>query len=287
MMSDGLGRPRVSIGLPIRNGGKLLDAALRSVLQQTFQNLEIIVSDNGSDDGSADLLKAYASNDNRIQYFRQEQPLSAYDNFHFVLKQARGEYFMWAAHDDTRDDDYVYRLLTALEQNPAAVLAFGDLNVVTPENPGGQIVPFPFQTAGMGKLARLAKLSRMQCYYIYGLWRKSAIERVPYAYCSWWPDLPMMLSAALLGTYIHVPGTRFNYLELPKSNLHRVRNQDFSQRFNLVFAVVSLVRATYSACAGVGGFLVGLYCASLVVLKQVINLPGYLYRQLGRVIGNR
>lgn len=281
-MSESQARPKVSVGFPIRNGGELLEGALRSVLQQTERDIEVIVSDNGSTDGSSELLKKIAAEDSRIHYTCQDPPIRAYDNFHYVLCQARGRYFMWAAHDDTRDLDFVARLLAALERDPAAVLAFGDLNIVTPVDSVGKHMSFPFETVGMGRLARLAKLSRLQCYYIYGLWRTAAIQRVPYAYCAWWPDLPMMLSAAVLGTFIHVPGTRFHYLEFPKSNLHRVKNQDFSARFNLPFGVAGLVRATYRACAGVGSPLIGLYCVALVVLKQAINFPGYLFRRLRR-----
>lgn len=277
--------PKVSIGFPIRNGGQLLARALRSVLEQTEQNFEIIISDNGSDDGSSEFLQAAAAADGRIRYIRQDPPIRAYDNFHFVLRQARGEYFMWVAHDDTRDVDYVARMMAALERDPEAVLAFGDLSIITLEDSIGQNKPFHFQTTNMGRLARLSKLSRLQCYYIYGLWRTAAIRRVPYAYCTWWPDLPMMLAAAVLGTFIHVPGTRFNYLETPKSNLQRVKTQDFTAQFNLLLGVTGLVRATYVACAGVGGFLTGIYSVALVLLKQAINLPGFLYRRFRRALG--
>lgn len=276
--------PKISIGFPVRNGGQLLANALRSVLDQTEQNFEIIFSDNGSTDGSSESLQTAAAADSRMHYFRQEPPIRAYDNFQFVLRQARGEYFMWAAHDDTRDSDYIARLLAALECNPAAVLAFGDLHIVTPDDSVGRLMPFPFQTTNMGTLARMAKLSQLQCFYIYGLWRTAAIQRVPYAYCAWWPDLPMMLAAAILGTFLHVPGTCFNYYEIPKSNLHRVKNQDFTAKFSLLLAVVGLIKASYVACAGVGGSLLGIYAALLVILKQVINLPGFLYRRLARVL---
>jgi glycosyltransferase involved in cell wall biosynthesis len=273
--------PKVSIGMPIRNGGYLLPKALRSVFEQTEQNIEIIVSDNGSDDGSSEVLQAAAAADARVRYMRQDPPISAYDNFHFVLRQARGDYFMWAAHDDTRDADFVARLAAALERDSGAVMAFGDLQIVTPGDSVGAIVPFPFQTVGMGRLARLAKLSRLQCYYIYGLWRTAAIRRVPYAYCDWWADLPLMLAAAMLGTFVHVPGTRFHYLEVPKTNLGRVQVQDYSERFNLVGSVAGLVAATYRACAPVGGRLAGAYAAALVILKQAVNLPGYVSRRVG------
>src|SRR5204863_210977 len=101
--------------MPIRNGGRLLPNALRSVLEQTEQSIEIIVSDNGSNDGSSELLQTAAATDARVRYTRQDPPLRAFDNFHFVLRQARGEFFMWAAHDDSRDTDFVARLVAALE----------------------------------------------------------------------------------------------------------------------------------------------------------------------------
>jgi len=284
MAKDVIKTPKVSIGFPIRNGGQYLAAALNSVLNQTEQDFEIIISDNGSNDGSREYLQATAASDERILYFRQEPPICAYDNFRFVLNQARGEYFMWAAHDDTRDLDIIEKLVGALELCPNAVLAFGDLNLVTPDMSEGRITSFPFKTDGMGKMKRLFNMSRLQCFHIYGVWRTHALRKVPYAYCAWWPDLPMMLSAAILGTFIHVSGTCFNYLELQKSNLDRIKSQDYASRFNLLSGVLGLVAASYRACARVGGPVIGTYAAVLVTFKQIMNLPGYLSRRLTRVL---
>lgn len=272
--------PKVSVGMPVRNGGELLPAALRSVLNQTESDFELIVSDNCSDDGSSELLQRLVIEDPRVRYFRQDPVIRAYDNFRFVLEKARGEFFMWVAHDDTRDLNFIERLMAALNENRDAVLAFGDVNVVSPTDPVGTPYPFPFETKGMGTAARLNKLSRMQCFYYYGLWRTAAIKRVPYAYCAWWPDLPMMLSAAQMGTFVHVTGTRFHYWEVPKTNISRVVNQDFATRFNLPMGVAGLIYATYCACSEVGGVRLGLYAASLVIFKQVVDLPSYLMRRL-------
>lgn len=275
---------KVSVGMPVRNGGEEIKRALESLLVQTEKNIEIIISDNNSDDGSSEYLKSVSETDVRIKYICQNPPISAYDNFRYVLKQASGEYFMWAAHDDVRDPNYIECLMNQLESEPRSVLAFGELNIVTPNDSTGHIMTFPFQTSGMSVFRRLIKLSRMQCYYIYGLWKTDAILRVPYAYCAWWPDLPMMLSAAILGTFSYAPGTRFHYLEKPKSNLERVKGQDFAKNFNLVFAVIGLVRATYLACSKTGGVLTGIFCSLLVMYKQLVNLPGFIYRRFKRLV---
>jgi hypothetical protein len=285
-MRDGVA-PKVSVGMPVRNGQPLLEQALRSVLHQTERDLEIIVADNGSDDDTASVVKEAAAADPRIRYFRHDLPLTAYDNFRFVLREARGEYFMWAAHDDTRDADFVARLTAALAGQPEAILAFGDLNIVTPTTPQGRLTPFPFETTGMGRLVRMAKVSRLQCYHIYGVWRTAALKRVPYAHCHWWVDLPIMLSAAVLGTFIHVPGTCFSYLELPKSGSERAKQLNFTEQFSLVAGVAGLIRATFRACGEVGGILIGTYAAALVVTKQAAGTPGYLFRRAMRVFRTR
>lgn len=278
-----LSRPKMSIGFPVRNGGAMLIDALDMLMNQSEQDFEIIVSDNASNDGSTEILVAAAAADSRIRYFRQEQALSAYDNFRFVLGHARGPYFMWAAHDDSRTLNYVAYLIDALERNSNAVVAFGDLNIVTPTTPTGVSQAFDFATTELGLLTRLAKISRLQCFYIYGVWRTEAIRRVPYAYCVWWPDLPMMLAAGVLGTFAYAPGATFGYFQVPKSNLYRIKSQDYRATFSLPIGVAGMIRATYLACYEVGGLLVAAYCVSLVVLKQLINLPGFLYRRLKRL----
>jgi hypothetical protein len=126
----------------------------------------------------------------------------------------------------------------------------------------------------------MKKVSRLECFNIYGLWRTSAVRRVPYAYCSWWPDLPMMMSASLLGFFTYVPGPSFFYFETPKTSLDRVKYQDFSSGFNLLFAVLQLVGATYRSCSQVGGLTAGLLAAGLVFWKQVVGFPGFLARRI-------
>jgi len=272
--------PRVSIGMPVYNGAAFVREALRTLLGQTEADFELIVSDNGSSDGSTEILLAAAAGDTRVRYFRHEKSLRAYDNFHYVLSHARGEYFMWAACDDNWDADFIEKLAQALDLKPEAVMAFGDVNTVTPTDKVGGIVPFDFETYGMTTMARLRKLAPLQCYYFYGLWRTQAIKRAPYSYCAWWPDLPLMLAASMLGPFIHVPGVRFYYYEVPKSNLRRVKEQDYVDRFNLLLGVGGLIAAVYRACAAVGGPFMGLFAAALVVLKQIRTVPGYLYRRL-------
>lgn len=104
--------PLVSIGIPTYNraNGFLRDA-LESALRQSYKNLEIIVSDNGSTDNT----KAYVTsfNDPRIKYFCQSPSIAPHENFNFCLNQATGAYFSLLHDDDVLDDDFIETCMKA------------------------------------------------------------------------------------------------------------------------------------------------------------------------------
>lgn len=107
--------PTVSIGLPVFNGDPRLRAVLDALLSQTYRDFELIVSDNASSDNTADICLDYAKRDARIKYFRQAENIGAAANFRYVLERANGRYFMWAAADDLRSDDFLEKNLEFLE----------------------------------------------------------------------------------------------------------------------------------------------------------------------------
>ena len=109
--------PKVSIGMPVYNGEHFIREALDSLLAQTFTDFELIISDNASTDDTEEICQNYASKDSRIRYIRQSKNLGASCNFEFVLDEAVGEYFMWAAHDDKWDKEWIEKLQQKLLNN--------------------------------------------------------------------------------------------------------------------------------------------------------------------------
>lgn len=99
--------PKVTIGMPVFNGEKTVKRAIDSLVTQSHKNIEFIISDNASTDATKTICEQYATNDARIRYIRQKQNIGPGKNFNYVLKQATGEYFMWAAHDDAWDQDFI------------------------------------------------------------------------------------------------------------------------------------------------------------------------------------
>ena len=85
--------PRVSIGLPVYNGENFLAESIESLLGQSYEDFELIISDNASTDGTADICRRYAKQDSRIRYIRQPHNIGSAPNHNFVIEQARGELF--------------------------------------------------------------------------------------------------------------------------------------------------------------------------------------------------
>lgn len=102
--------PLVTIGIPTYNRATGLRRTLEQVTDQTYSNLEILISDNASPDPNVqDIIREFASRDRRIRPFLQNVNLGATGNFRFVLKASNGEYFMWASDDDHHCRDFVER----------------------------------------------------------------------------------------------------------------------------------------------------------------------------------
>lgn len=119
--------PKVSIGMPVRNGERYLEEALASLVEQDYPNLEIVISDNASTDRTPEILADFASRYRTIKLITQKEPLAATDNFTFVLRQASGEYFCWAADDDVRSPGAIGALASILENHPELVCVMSDV----------------------------------------------------------------------------------------------------------------------------------------------------------------
>jgi len=108
---------KITIGLPVYNGEKFIQNRLNSILNQTFTNFELIISDNESTDSTAKICKEYLLKDKRIRYVRQPKHITMLENFRFVLEQAKSGYFVWAAVDDVWLPEFLEKNINALDAN--------------------------------------------------------------------------------------------------------------------------------------------------------------------------
>ncbi len=123
--------PSVSIGMPAYNAEKYIERAIVTLLQQTHQDFELIISDDASTDATEMICQRYAHRDKRIKYIRQEKNIGFLRNFNFVLKMAKGTYFMWAGNDDYWDVNYIKVLVSLMKLHPDAVLAVSNFDNIS------------------------------------------------------------------------------------------------------------------------------------------------------------
>src|SRR5579872_4758271 len=115
--------PRVTIGVPVFNGEAFVAETLKSLLNQTFTDFEIVISDNASTDGTGQICQTYAARDPRIHYYRSDVNRGAAWNHNRVFELAKGEYFKWNSADDLCAPEFLARCVASLDDDPAAVMA--------------------------------------------------------------------------------------------------------------------------------------------------------------------
>ena len=116
--------PRVSIGLTVFNSERSLDESIQSLLAQTFQDFELIVSDNASTDRTRQIALSYAAQDDRVKYMRNRMNIGVAGNFNQAFRLSSGEFFKWAAYDDLCAQDFLLRCIEVLDRDPDVVLAY-------------------------------------------------------------------------------------------------------------------------------------------------------------------
>jgi glycosyltransferase involved in cell wall biosynthesis len=116
--------PLVSIGLPVYNGENFIQSAIECLRRQSYENVEIIISDNCSADRTLEICRALAECDGRIRLLAGSSNIGAARNFNKVVQEAKGEFFAWANHDDLWEPEYIERCMMALHAAPGVVLAY-------------------------------------------------------------------------------------------------------------------------------------------------------------------
>ncbi|NLX10397.1 MAG: glycosyltransferase family 2 protein [Chloroflexi bacterium] len=210
-------KPRVSLGMPVYNGEAFLESALNSVLGQTYQDFELIISDNASTDRTQAICEAYAARDPRIKYYRQPQNRGATWNFNHTVALASGEYFKWAAHDDDLAPDYLERCVKILDEHPEVVVAFSRSRAIY--EPGGQTEDYPvvLRTFSPRPHVRLYDLLwREDRYYqVFGLMRMNVLKRTRLIENYAASDRVLMVGLAMFGQFSEIP----EFLFFPRKHL--------------------------------------------------------------------
>lgn len=134
----------VSIGIPTYNrANSYLKQALLSAVNQTYKNIEIIVSDNCSSDNTESVVKEF---DNpRLRYYRQKENIGPVNNRNFCLEQSRGQYFVLLSDDDMIDDDFVSACMDAVKDHREVGVILTGVRIIDSK---GKVLSSSYNTVG-------------------------------------------------------------------------------------------------------------------------------------------
>lgn len=202
--------PRVSIGVPVYNGEQLIGAALDSLLAQTFEDFELIISDNASTDATEEICRAYAAKDRRIRYYRNERNIGVARNFNRVFELSRGQYFKWHSHDDMCAPTMVERCVEVLDQMPSVILCYARSTIIDEH---GTTIQYHFEDCNLRSPSPYQRYKHYHyhnprcrsCCAYYGLIRRSVLAQTPLMMPFIYSDANLLGELALRGEFYEVP----------------------------------------------------------------------------------
>jgi glycosyltransferase involved in cell wall biosynthesis len=209
--------PRLSIGLPVYNGADHLPESLEALLGQTFEDFELIISDNASTDDTADICHQYQEQDTRIRYFRQPVNKGSAANHNFVVEQARGEFFKWASHDDLYGRDLIRLCVEALDERPEVVLAHSWTAVIDASGAVTMALEYPLATSSPHAPERFRSLLfGSGGDDMYGVLRLQPLRPVLRHGSYYQAFRPMVTTMSLYGPFYQVPDWLYFSREHPE-----------------------------------------------------------------------
>lgn len=236
--------------MPVYNGGRFLQQALDSLLAQDYGNLELIISDNGSVDGTQAICEVQAATDRRVRYFRSEVNCGPVANFARVLTMARGEYFMWAACDDLWEPTFVRTCVGSLEESPRVSLAFSGVNNIDGNGLPLKEYPRIHDLPSRDNLQRLRNYMLQEEHLgkanlVYGVMRRSAVTAAGgyrrWGAGVWGTDMLTVFGVLVQGDLAIVRETLFHKrLVQSSSELAPVQSGSIARRLRRVAASTTL-----------------------------------------------
>ncbi|MFE5334566.1 glycosyltransferase family 2 protein [Isoptericola sp. NPDC056573] len=198
-----------TVGVPVRNGEEFLERTLRALQEQDLADIEVIVADNASTDGTRKIAEAVAEEDARFTYLGADTNRGIPWNWNRALARARAPYFMWNAADDMVRPRHLTSCVDALESHPAATVAFSRVLWCDPDDR----VVGAMDDEGLDFLSR-GPADRVGLFFRRGVWqavgwggvfRTTALRERGGLPDYWGGDFALGVAMAMRAPWVQVP----------------------------------------------------------------------------------
>jgi glycosyltransferase involved in cell wall biosynthesis len=203
--------PRVTLCLPVRNGQQSIRKALDSALSQDFQDLEVAISDNASDDETPEVLREYARRDSRLRVSTNPENVGLLENVNIAFRMARGEFVRLLGSDDWLEPQCISRCVEALEARPEAVgvttgfRAHLDSGESVYEDYPGEMPDSPDPVRRLARMLWFYRSGDLLYDPMYAVWRREALDRSGLIRLMIDNDHMLTAELVLMGPILHLP----------------------------------------------------------------------------------
>lgn len=258
--------------MPVYNGERFIEEALRSILAQTYRDFELIISDNASTDGTLEVAERVVAGDHRIIIRRNASNVGAAPNYNVLVELAKGKYFKWAAHDDNLHPAYLERCLQGLQEHPEAVLCYPTTVMIDEQGALTGEDPYdPRDVTGSHPHDRFRRYMRdawprCGCNAVFGLIRMEALmsTRLIGSYAS--SDKILLGELSMLGSFHQLSDSLFYRREHRGSSVRA--NPEMNAR-NLWFDSSAKSSSGFIYWMWLGEYLKGIFHTSIGLLEKI------------------
>ena len=214
-------KPQVSIGMPVYNGEQYVQVSIESILNQTFQDFKLIISDNASTDRTQEICQKYADQDNRISYHRNIENIGGPSNYNRVFELSSSKYFKWAAYDDVLAPEFLRKCVNVLDNDPSIILCHSKTGRIDKD---GNLLDY----YNRGMLKRISSPRPHErfgdlitrCYTtcpIFGVFRTNSLAKTSLQGSYIGADRNLLAEIGLMGRIYQIPECLFFWRDHPDS----------------------------------------------------------------------
>jgi glycosyltransferase involved in cell wall biosynthesis len=282
--------PLVSIGVPVYNEAKYIDAALSALRAQDYTAIEIIVCDNASTDDTLAICKRHAESDPRIRIEASEVNCGATANFRRAFELARGEYFMWASGHDLWSPDVIRECIDLLQVNPTACLAYASAEWIDPDGEVLEKRSGWSDTSGLGPIERYFTIFWGNMHPVLGLIRADFLRSCGPLPAFVGGDLVLLADLALRGDFLHARHSKWYRREIRhegtyKQKVRRYVSKDFGVSVSRLDRMFPLLALPWALVKLVARSRLGLLDKTVMLAALLPSLA--LRYRVGRSAGGR
>ena len=203
-------RPAVSIGLAVRNDPDRVKRCIESVLSQAYTDLELVISDNASDDETPETLREYAREDRRVTVAVNPVNIGLHENMNRVVDLSRGTLFRWISADDWLEPQALSEGVRMLERHAEAVGVTSGFTIHTPgvapryEQYAGEFPSSPDAGRRFERMLWFLHAGDAKYDPVYGLYRREELMRSGRIRPNERTDWLLSAEMALRGPIVHI-----------------------------------------------------------------------------------